>query len=156
MSIFCYFCGGDGVINALVHLSTRRCEARILCCQTCDGTGTVSQTQQEAWAEGRRRRSMRPGGREAGMSDFICARPVTSLRKPRRCAWCEETIRADSPGICVVGVFDGHFAVFYAHPECEDAWKRDPCNEDGTGCIYEHARGQTCADAVSEPPVRQC
>ena len=89
------------------------------------------------------------------MTDFTNATSINAVRKPRRCYWCEDRIEQGTPAVRVVGVWEGNFSVIYLHPDCEEAWKRDPCNQNEEGCHYEHERGRTCAEAQSEPPVRQ-
>ena len=55
----CYDCGGEGVLNALVHMSSGRREALVLTCTACGGCGLVSKERKALWDEGRRRREMR-------------------------------------------------------------------------------------------------
>lgn len=90
------------------------------------------------------------------MSDFLCITTLKAVRKPRGCYWCETSIPQGAAAVKVTGVWDGDFGVLYLHPECNDAWHLDPCNLDGEACPYHHARGQTCSDASSEPPLRRC
>ena len=89
------------------------------------------------------------------MSEFTSATPIKAVRKAHRCYWCPEPIPEATGAVRVVGVWDGNFSVFYVHPECDEAWQRDPCNDEDEGCIYRHVRGQTCAEVDEEPPMHQ-
>ena len=59
----CYLCGGAGVYSALVHFTAGHCKPQVLRCDTCDGTGMVSQAQKDSYEEGRRRRTLRVNAR---------------------------------------------------------------------------------------------
>ena len=89
------------------------------------------------------------------MTNFTSATTVKALRKPRQCYWCPEPLLVGTLGVKIAGSWDGQFAVVYVHAECEQAWMSDPCNLDEEGCPYVHARGKTCAEAASEPDLRQ-
>lgn len=89
------------------------------------------------------------------MSDQILAiRSVRHGKRVRECYWCDTSIITDDPYIAVIGIWDGRFSAVSLHEDCEEAWKSDPCNRDGDGCIYEHERGKRCDESREEPPVR--
>ena len=57
-TLVCFHCHGAG--TSFVHINARpQCYWTWLRCDTCDGTGTVSQARQTAWEEGRQRRTRR-------------------------------------------------------------------------------------------------
>ena len=58
-NVLCYDCGGEGVLNALVYMSSGRREALVIPCTTCGGGGLVSKERKALWDEGRRRRDIR-------------------------------------------------------------------------------------------------
>ena len=89
------------------------------------------------------------------MSDFTHAVTVKAVRKARHCYWCREAIEAGTAAVRVTGRWDGRFDMLYVHPECEEAWQRDPCSQDNDVCPYAHARGKTCTEAESAPLVLQ-
>ncbi len=89
------------------------------------------------------------------MADVILSiTPIRHARKSRHCYWCTTLIEMHEPAVRIVGIWENHFSTFHVHPECEDAWRNDPCNTDGEGCIYEHARGKRCDESDVEPHVR--
>lgn len=83
-------------------------------------------------------------------SDFFDCTPRRALRKARRCYWCTGLIAIGEPAIRVAGVWDGNFATFVTHPDCNAAWQRDPCNEHEDGCEAWHTRGKTCVESEEE------
>lgn len=64
---------------------------------------------------------------------------VPRMRTKTTCWWCHVLITPGTPGYMVT-------ANIWTHPECADAWDRDPCRAetcDGPG----HApRGKTCIE----------
>jgi len=87
-------------------------------------------------------------------TDFYTTTPIARTRKSRHCYWCPEPIPIGTAAVRLVGRWEGTFGTLYVHLDCEEAWKRDPCNDDGEGCHYDHLRGMTCAEMPIDPPWR--
>ena len=59
MDLPCFRCNGEGENFVHIHYTHGPGVWRRLRCQTCDGTGAVSQALAKAYAEGTRRRTIR-------------------------------------------------------------------------------------------------
>ena len=57
-TLCCFHCHGEGTYYAHIN-AIPQCYWTWLRCNTCDGTGTVSQARQTAWEAGRRYRARR-------------------------------------------------------------------------------------------------
>jgi hypothetical protein len=51
-------------------------------------------------------------------------------RKAKRCSWCGETIQIGQPKVSFRGLEDGEFYTLHQHPECHDAQRRWPFDQD--------------------------
>lgn len=81
-------------------------------------------------------------------TDFHTASAVSRFRKPHGCVWCKDRIEAGDAGRRLSGKQEGVMFTFYIHPQCDDAWLRDPCNIAGEACEYPHRRGMTCHETT--------
>ena len=84
------------------------------------------------------------------MGDFWDARPIKQTQKTHCCDWCKTLLPAKSEAVYIAGVWEGDFFGVYTHPECNDAWIRDPCTTDGEACLYDHMQGKTCEETEEE------
>lgn len=69
------------------------------------------------------------------------AQYMTPLRRPTTCYWCQERIPAGAMGYMVT-------ANTWTHPECAEAWGRDPCREEGECGPGHGTKGHTCQEGA--------
>ena len=60
--------------------------------------------------------------------DFTVIRNVKACKKPHRCFWCAEKVKAGESSVRYSGVYEGDFSSFHFHPECWEAsiqWQKE-------------------------------